>query len=892
MSANMAWRVAGVLVAAAVLAGCRGSGAAAKPGAAPAAKGDAAKPAAAPKAAESAKAEEAPKGEPAKPAGKAEEAPRGPVDPALAELAGDARRRDEYRKFLVQKHTEMADDLYAAGDWEKARRKYGDVLDLDPGNAHATRRIDEIGAHLNERGVSAAAAFESAREEAGIRRERARMEVALLAEAGRNLEKEGKHAEAIANYEKALVIVEVQNYAVDFSPNADGLRRMIGAAREAKVKADAARSQKEFEEARKKKDAEAAREKAQRRATIETLFRDANAAMEAERYSTAVVLFEQILAVDPTNGTAERGRGTALRAANAQYESTIRATAREEWKKAFEDIQRDVIPQTDLVTFSETWSYREGLRMAPQFSTSAAFEDDPQAAAIRAKLDAIRLPLTVSAENTPITDLLAWLTNITGVNIVLDGKAREGKSDADLAVQTYNLTQPLTVAEILNLLTQPKGLGWKVQSGVVLVTTQERVRGKPVLDLYDVKDVTAGILDFPADDINLQPSGGGGFQLPVDEGAEPRKPIEGDKIKDLITNNIDKEVWGTDGAAVDFREPGTLVVKAPVATHAKIRKLLSDLRNTGGMQVSIETRFVTVADNFLQDIGVDLRGLGDDSLGTGLAGKGTQATFDDVLVGSVASPAGIGTNADSGVFYNFIHGAQDLRARVENLYDVALGQAGVLTPSGGTAIQATYLDDVQVEAILRAVEKSERSTTVVAPRVTAFNAQRANVQVLNQVSYVSDYDVEIAQLAQIGDPIVQQLRDGIILDIRPVISADRRYITMELRPTVALLQRPIATFSTTLSNGPPVVIQLPEIRIQRVRTTVTVPDGGTLLLGGLRFFQEQRLDSSVPFLSDIPVISFFWSRQGTYVERRNLFILLKATIIRLEEHEPNMGRRG
>ena len=93
-------------------------------------------------------------------------------------------------------------------------------------------------------------------------------------------------------------------------------------------------------------------------------------------------------------------------------------------------------------------------------------------------------------------------------------------------------------------------------------------------------------------------------------------------------------------------------------------------------------------------------------------------------------------------------------------------------------------------------------------------------------------------------------------------------------------------------NGPPVIIQLPEIRIQRVRTTVTVPDGGTLLLGGLRFFQEQRLDSSVPFLSDIPVISFFWSRQGTYIERRNLFILLKATIIRLEEHEPNFGRRG
>ena len=115
---------------------------------------------------------------------------------------------------------------------------------------------------------------------------------------------------------------------------------------------------------------------------------------------------------------------------------------------------------------------------------------------------------------------------------------------------------------------------------------------------------------------------------------------------------------------------------------------------------------------------------------------------------------------------------------------------------------------------------------------------------------------------------------------------------MELRPTVALLQRPIQTFQTTLGTGPPVSLQLPEIRIQRVRTTVTVPDGGTLLLGGLRYYDEQKMDTSVPFIGQVPLLNFFWSRRGTYVERRNLFILLKATIIRLEENEPNTGRRG
>lgn len=894
MSTCKTWRLFGALVVVALAApGCKSQ--AKEPEKKPA---PAAKPAEAAKAAPAAKPAAANPTEGAKAEAPKAEAPRAPGamsrqdEATLGELAADARRRDEMRKFLVDKYNEMGDELYAAGEWEKARAKYASVLELDAGNLHATRRIEEIGAHLNERGGSAASTFDGIRAEAKVRREKAKLEVAGLVQTGKAAEGSGAFDEAITAYEKALVIVEIQPYQVDFTPDADALRAMIADARGRRTQAEQGRRQAEFRQAQEIKRAEENREREQRRVTIQTLFRDANAAMEQERYQTAQTLAEEILRIDPTNKDAAKLRGIAVRAHNAQYEASIRASLREEWKRAFEELQQQAIPQTSDVKFPDSWAFNEGRERAPSFSTSTSFEADPQAAAIRAKIESVRTPLNISNDETRIQDLLQWLSDITGVNIVLDGKAREGKSDQDLVLQQYNLASPLSVKEILDLITLGKGLGWTVKNGVVLVTTPESVRGKPVLDLYDVKDITAGIVDFPADDINLQPSGGGGFNLPIESDTEPRKTFEGEAIKDLITNNVDKDIWGQDGANVEFREPGTLVVKAPIGTHQKIRKLLSDLRNTGGMQIAIETRFVTVTDNFLQDIGVDLRGLGDDSLGTGIPGKGTRATFDDVLSGSPASPQGIGSGNEAGLFYNFINAGQDLRARVENLYDQSLGRPGILTASGGTTIQATYLDDTQIEAILRAVEKSERSTQVIAPRVTAYNAQRANVQVLNQVSYIADYDVEIAQLSQIGDPIIQQLRDGIILDIRPVISADRRFITMELRPTVALLQRPIATFQTTLGNGPPVSIQLPEIRIQRVRTTVTVPDGGTLLLGGLRFYEEQRNDVKVPFLGDIPVLGFFFSRRGTFIERRNLFILLKATIIRLEEHEPSMGRRG
>lgn len=45
-------------------------------------------------------------------------------------------------------------------------------------------------------------------------------------------------------------------------------------------------------------------------------------------------------------------------------------------------------------------------------------------------------------------------------------------------------------------------------------------------------------------------------------------------------------------------------------------------------------------------------------------------------------------------------------------------------------------------------------------------AGRANIMVGKQNSYIQDFDVEIAQAAAIGDPIVQTIRDGIILDYK------------------------------------------------------------------------------------------------------------------------------
>jgi type II secretory pathway component GspD/PulD (secretin) len=176
--------------------------------------------------------------------------------------------------------------------------------------------------------------------------------------------------------------------------------------------------------------------------------------------------------------------------------------------------------------------------------------------------------------------------------------------------------------------------------------------------------------------------------------------------------------------------------------------------------------------------------------------------------------------------------------------------------------------------------------TVTAPKLVVTNTQRANITVINHVAYVKDFDVEIAQAAVIADPIVDVVREGVILDVRPTISSDRRFVTLELRPTVATLVRPIRTFTTTLGTGAAVTFEVPELRKQSLKTTVVMPDGSTLLLGGLKFFEEQDFEAGVPILKDIPVVSFLFSRKGKYTSIQDLIILLKVKILVPNELEP------
>src|SRR5262249_51655792 len=153
-------------------------------------------------------------------------------------------------------------------------------------------------------------------------------------------------------------------------------------------------------------------------------------------------------------------------------------------------------------------------------------------------------------------------------------------------------------------------------------------------------------------------------------------------------------------------------------------------------------------------------------------GARPNAGFDDFgpkQTQNPATPGLVGTGTEPGIFYDDGQDG-DYMARVENLYDRTLGgRNGGLTHAGGPSLEYAFLDDTEVEAVLRAVSKQERSEQIDAPRLLIYNNTRASMHHLRNISYIKDFEVEIAQAAAVANPVIGVVHDGVALDVRPVV---------------------------------------------------------------------------------------------------------------------------
>src|SRR5262249_21340560 len=149
-------------------------------------------------------------------------------------------------------------------------------------------------------------------------------------------------------------------------------------------------------------------------------------------------------------------------------------------------------------------------------------------------------------------------------------------------------------------------------------------------------------------------------------------------------------------------------------------------------------------------------------------------------------------------------------------------------------------------------------------------------------------------------PINSPLLFGVAMTVTPIVSADRRFVRLNLAPTLSNLasatvplvpiqQAVFPLFQDGVVGNQPTIFQLffqqPAVSTITLNTTVVVPDGGTVLMGGLKTLNEGRNEFGPPILSKIPYLNRLFKNVAYGREAQSLMIMVTARIIINEEEE-------
>ena len=203
-------------------------------------------------------------------------------------------------------------------------------------------------------------------------------------------------------------------------------------------------------------------------------------------------------------------------------------------------------------------------------------------------------------QEAPLTAVVDYIREISGLNIHIDTKAIEAPDDEIISFKVSDIV----LDGALRLMLEPRSFAYRVEGGVVVITNQEALKSDVKLELYDVQDLTYGMRDFPGVDISLSTDSIG---TSVMSGEETQQQFTGEDLASLIQNTIQPNQWDdVEGASIQYQN-GLLILRNNIDVHRAVRQFLSDLRASTSMMVSVETRFLSVEQNFLQQVGMDFR---------------------------------------------------------------------------------------------------------------------------------------------------------------------------------------------------------------------------------------------------------------------------------------------
>jgi general secretion pathway protein D len=644
-------------------------------------------------------------------------------------------------------------------------------------------------------------------------------------------------------------------------------------------------------------------------------------------------------------------------------------------------------------------------------------------------------------EKTPLVEVIRHIQKIADVNIVLDTAALEEEHVPTSTEITIGV-DGITLRSALNLILEPLNMGYMVKNEVLNITSRLKQQGETQLLTYPVADLVMPISNTPPTVPFQRGTGGAQFVVPSADSAQQGSgqamfqvgqtlgttaPLAGaaangvrpagapqapdfDTIKHLIVSTIEPESWDEAGGQGHIQSNDStlsLVIRQTQKVHDEIRDLLQQLRRLQDLQVTVETRFITVDDNFFESVGVNFNfnvndNVSQSTLGLGQFGApifsgGTTSTSGT----STSSTSGTSTSSTSGTSTSSTSGtstsstsstsgtsgggfapfnafpfplnlpnvqkwpsqgtvvgmdspttfSQDLTVPFrQGSFDIGIPQFGNFNPAAGMTVGLAVLSDIETFFFIRAAQGDTRTNVMFAPKVTLFNGQRAFVANITQRPFVTSVTPTVGVFAVGFTPEITLVPSGVSMSVAAVVSADRRFVRLAVVPnfsvisdvfTFTFLSAPgqsgaqgmgpgasgsagstgstgfgggtsgssgfggIGGSSTSSTSGTTgstntnnslavgnITVQQPVVQTVTVITTVSVPDGGTVLLGGIKTLREGRNEAGVPILNQLPYINRLFRNTGIGRETESLMMMVTPRIIIQEEEEELLESSG
>lgn len=697
-----------------------------------------------------------------------------------------------------------------------------------------------------------------------------------------------------------------------------------------------------------------------------------NRLRDEQRYAEAEIIAKRLIEMSPDDPVAQQVYQTAKFIRREMMNRSL-ADQREDsfWKQlnAVEESAINPVAEdgNELVFNQKTWDQfaknRKGSRDRLERRTERELEIERR----------LKTPVMLRYNNTPLSQVVDDLSELTSVNIHLDPRGLEQEGYNSDTTITISLAKEISLKSALNLILEPLHLSYVIKDEVLKITSEQLRDGELKTYTYNVADLVIPIPNFvPNSNIGLQGLindahaamgyGGNGVGLPgpavlvngrsqkpqgsatdqvlaqqfnglpagatgglsggnaVPIGAGPGGMGGGanadfDSLIDLIVSTVHTETWaengGGDAEIRPFPTNLSLVISQTQAVHEEIADLLEQLRRLQDLQVTIEVRFIRLNDRFFERIGIDFdMNIEDRTVGTAdlIPGQVYEPNRQSATVGIQAPVTGIAP------FPNF---TADL--------DIPFRQDGFLGAapppfSGFDANQAArfgfaILSDIEAYFLIEAAQGDSRTNVLNAPKVTLFNGQQAFVADAVSQPFVIGVIPVVGEFVAAQQPVIVVLNEGTMMTIQAVVSDDRRYVRLTVVPFFTQVgDVKEFTFegssSTTNSSSSTdddddgrneaqdnqqqqarsgVTVQLPAFQFVSVVTTVSVPDGGTVLLGGIKRLSEGRNEFGVPLLSKVPYINRLFRNVGIGRDTDSLMMMVTPRIIIQEEEEEALG---